>query len=133
MTSQGIAPSVLRERLDAVDADLNAEDAVGYAALDTPLNLNAFAIGLGLEKIAYDPEQFPGLLYHLEEPQATVVVFGNGVITTVDGTNSQAVRDAITATIERGEELGLLGIDSKPSVNVKVDSIPVSEELDIEG
>ena len=129
MTSQGIAPDVLRDQLDGVGADLNVEDAAGYAALDTQLNLNALAIGLGLENIAYEPEQFPGRLYHLDEPQVTVVLLSNGVLATVDGTNTQAVRDAIRTTIERGKELGLVDIDSMPSVNIESESIPITDEL----
>jgi transcription initiation factor TFIID TATA-box-binding protein len=132
MISQSIAASALRERLNAVDADLNADDATGYVTLDTALNLNALAIGLGLENIEYEPEQFPGLLYHLDDPRVTVVLFGNGVITTVDGKSNQAVQDAIRTAIDRGTELGLLDIDSMPSVNTDVDTIPVPEEFDTE-
>lgn len=58
-------------------AELNAEEG---------LNLNELAIGLGLEKTEYEPEQFPGLIYRPDTSSCTILVFGSGkvVITGVD-------------------------------------------------
>lgn len=61
----------------------------------------------------------------------TAVLFGNGVIATVDGVDEQAVTDAILTVIERGEDLGLIETDSTPSVNVTVESIPVADIVEI--
>lgn len=136
MTSQEIEPGALRDRLEAADVDLRRGEATGYISLGNKINLNAIAIGLGLENIEYEPERFPGLIYHVEEPQATVVLFGSGVLTTVDAANDQAVTDAILATVERISDLGLLGgdftsaenADTSP-VDVDIQTIPVTDEL----
>jgi transcription initiation factor TFIID TATA-box-binding protein len=50
------------------------------------LNLNKLAISLGLEKIEYEPEQFPGLVYRPDSSSCTILVFASGkvVITGVD-------------------------------------------------
>jgi TATA-box binding protein (TBP) (component of TFIID and TFIIIB) len=87
-------------------------------------------IALGLENIEYEPERFPGLIYHVDQPMTTAVLFGNGVIATVDGVDEQAVMDAIWTVVERGEDLGLIETDSTPSVNVTVESIPVADILE---
>lgn len=129
MTTESVDPSTLREQLDAVGIDLNAGDATGYVALEPDLNLNAIAIGLGLENIAYEPEQFPSLIYHLDQPATTVLLFENGVIATVDGADEEAVRDAIVTAIERIADLGLVEIDLTPSVNVN-ESIPIAEVIE---
>lgn len=130
MTTEGLTPGTLRDTLTDVGVELNAGETAGYAELEPNLNLNALAIGLGLENIEYEPERFPGLIYHVDQPMTTAVLFGNGVIATVDGVDEQAVTDAILTVIERGEDLGLIETDSTPSVNVTVESIPVADILE---
>lgn len=133
MTGPEVPPSELRDRLETLGTDLKSGDAAGYTTLDTALNLNALAIGLGLANIEYEPEQFPGLIYHVEQPQATVVLFENGVITTIDARNEQAVKDAVSVTVERAIELGLLERNSTPAVETTTESVPISDDADIEG
>jgi transcription initiation factor TFIID TATA-box-binding protein len=130
MTTEGLTPSTLRDALTDVGVELNAGETAGYVELESNLNLNALAIGLGLANIEYEPERFPGLIYHVDQPMTTAVLFGNGVIATVDGVDEQAVTDAILTVIERGEDLGLIEADSTPSVNVTVESIPVADILE---
>jgi hypothetical protein len=74
-------------------------------------------------------EQFPALVYHLDEPKVTVVLFATGVIATIDGSTEDTVVEAIQATAERLEDLGLL-VDSSPAVEVNTETIPVAEGLD---
>jgi TATA-box binding protein (TBP) (component of TFIID and TFIIIB) len=131
MTAQGITPSALREQLDSVGAELNNTELAGYVELEHHPNLNAIAIGLGLENISYEPERFPGLIYHVDRPQVTVVLFNNGVITTVDAEDDQAVKEAISKTVDRLEDLGLIDIGTEPSVEVDIDTIPIANELEI--
>jgi transcription initiation factor TFIID TATA-box-binding protein len=42
------------------------------------LNLNALAIGLGLEVTEYEPEQFPGLIYRPSSNSCTILIFASG-------------------------------------------------------
>ena len=51
------------------------------------LNLNVLA--MKLENTEYEPEQFPGLVYKLEEAKATFLLFSNGKIVCT-GTKSEA-------------------------------------------
>lgn len=65
--------------LDVADApEITIQNIVSSADLGQSLNLNAIAIGLGLENIEYEPEQFPGLVYRLDEPSVVVLLFGSG-------------------------------------------------------
>jgi transcription initiation factor TFIID TATA-box-binding protein len=132
MTTEGLTPGALRDALTDVGVELNAGETAGYVELESNLNLNALAIDLGLENIEYEPEQFPGLIFHIDQPMTTAVLFGNGVIATVDGVDEEAVTDAILTVIERGEDLGLIETHSTPSVNVTVESIPVADILETE-
>lgn len=45
---------------------LDMQNIVASADLASVLNLNAIAIGLWLENIGYEPEQFPGLVYRID-------------------------------------------------------------------
>lgn len=81
----------LRERfltfLSDIDAIENATDEwfsvqnyVCTGELNQTLNLNALAIGLGLEQTEYEPEQFPGLIYRPEGHNGVVLLFATGRI-----------------------------------------------------
>jgi transcription initiation factor TFIID TATA-box-binding protein len=48
--------------------------------LGETLHLEAVAIGLGLEDVEYEPEQFPGLIYRLEEANVAILLFGPGSV-----------------------------------------------------
>jgi len=49
------------------------------------LNLNAVALGLGLENIEYEPEQFPGLVYKIKRPKVVVLIFRSGKLVITGG------------------------------------------------
>ena len=75
----------LVERLEALNIDANPDydgfdvrNIVCTADYGRGVNLNALAIGLGLENVEYEPEQFPGLVYRPESHNAVVLVFGSG-------------------------------------------------------
>ncbi|CCQ32215.1 TATA-box binding protein [Halorhabdus tiamatea SARL4B] len=66
------------------------------------VNLNALTIGLGLENVEYEPEQFPGLVYRPEGFDAVVLVFASGklVITGLTTLNTASqVLDSVSADI----------------------------------
>ncbi len=71
------------------------------------LNLNAIAIGLGLEMVEYEPEQFPGLVYRLEEPSAVALLFGSGKAVVTGAKTTNDVTLATNAVEVRLTDLGL--------------------------
>lgn len=54
------------------------QNLVCTTVLGEELNLSALAIGLGLEKTEYEPEQFPGLIYRNEDLGCVVLIFSTG-------------------------------------------------------
>ena len=54
------------------------QNLVCTTVLGGELNLNALAIGLGLEQTEYEPEQFPGLIYRNPDFECVVLVFSTG-------------------------------------------------------
>ena len=84
------------------------QNIVASADLGSELNLNAIAIGLGLENIEYEPEQFPGLVYRLSEPKAVVLLFGSGKLVITGGKKTEDVEAAVKKISKELKGLGLL-------------------------
>jgi transcription initiation factor TFIID TATA-box-binding protein len=87
---------------------IEVQNIVSSASLEQSLNLNAIAIGLGLEQIEYEPEQFPGLVYRLDDPDVVVLLFGSGKLVITGGTETDEAQQALTHVQDRLSELGLL-------------------------
>lgn len=89
------------------DPDITVQNIVSGVDLGVSLNLNAIAIGLGLENIEYEPEQFPGLVYRLDEPDVVVLLFGSGKAVITGGKNIDQPAEAVDVVTDRLSELGL--------------------------
>lgn len=87
---------------------VTVENIVANADLGYRLDLNAVAIGLGLEHVEYEPEQFPGLVYRVDDPAVVVLVFGSGKVVLAGANQLQAVERALKTVADRLAELGLL-------------------------
>ena len=109
--SLGIVFEALRELgLDVGDdPEIVVQNIVTSADLGRTLNLNAIAIGLGLERVEYEPEQFPGLVYRLDEVDVVALLFGSGKLVITGGKRPTDAREAVEVIVDRLEELELLG------------------------
>jgi transcription initiation factor TFIID TATA-box-binding protein len=65
--------------------EITIQNIVATANLNGEMNLNQVAIGLGLDKIEYEPEQFPGLVYRLKTPKIVMLLFSSGKIVCTGG------------------------------------------------
>lgn len=83
------------------------QNIVASVDFDYRLNLNAIAIGLGLENIEYEPEQFPGLVYRLDEPAVVALLFGSGKAVMTGAKTTEEITQATTAVETRLQELEL--------------------------
>lgn len=94
-----------------IDSDLDAEvvNIVSNVDIGYSLNLNAVAIGLGLEDVEYEPEQFPGLVYRMDEPDVVALLFGSGEAVVTGGTEKEQASTAVKHIREELDELGLAG------------------------
>lgn len=90
------------------DPEITVQNIVSSADLGESLNLNAIAIGLGLENIEYEPEQFPGLVYRLDEPEVVALLFGSGKLVITGGKQREDAEKAVDVIADRLTELGLL-------------------------
>ena len=92
----------------ADEPEITVQNVVASADFGQRLNLNAIAIGLGLENIEYEPEQFPGLVYRLDDPPVVVLLFGSGKAVVTGGTTREVVERAVEVVESRLVDLSLL-------------------------
>lgn len=57
---------------------VQVQNIVASADLGQPVNLSSVVITLGLDRVEYEPEVFPGLVYRLKEPKVVILLFGSG-------------------------------------------------------
>ena len=84
------------------------QNIVSNADLTKPLHLSAIAIGLGLEHVEYEPEQFPGLVYRMDDPQVVLLLFGSGKRIIAGAQTHDDIDQPLVTITERLTELGML-------------------------
>ena len=77
------------------DLKIVIQNIVAISDLNSELNLNEVAMGLGLENVEYEPEQFPGLVYRLKEPKVAMLLFGSGKIVCTGARKTEDVSIAV--------------------------------------
>ena len=81
---------------------------VATADLGGELNLNEVAMGLGLENVEYEPEQFPGLVYRFKEPKVAMLLFSSGKIVCAGARKIEEVSIAVDKLSKELSALKLL-------------------------
>lgn len=72
---------------------ITVQNIVASGAISLDLNLNTLA--LELENTEYEPEQFPGLVYKLDDPTATFLLFSNGKLVCTGTKNKAQLDDSV--------------------------------------
>ncbi len=77
------------------DVNLKIQNIVGTTDLGHNLNLGSLAIAFGLERIEYEPEQFPGLVYRMDEPKLVLLIFGSGKVVCTGGKDIEQMESGV--------------------------------------
>lgn len=85
---------------------INVQNIVASGSINLNLNLNELT--LTLENTEYEPEQFPGLVYKLNEPNATFLLFSNGKLVCT-GTKNRAQLDEAMKRLMKNTKAALKG------------------------
>ncbi|MGZ4919175.1 MAG: TATA-box-binding protein [Halobacteriota archaeon] len=88
--------------------EIKVQNIVASADLHSALNLNAVAIGLGLENVEYEPEQFPGLVYRMSDPKVVVLLFGSGKLVITGGRKPEDATDAVDQIVKDLKRVSLV-------------------------
>ena len=84
------------------------QNMVSSADLGSEVNLNTTAITLGLEKVEYEPEQFPGLVYRINDPKVVILLFGSGKIVIAGAKKLEEAGRAVDNLADELRSAGLL-------------------------
>jgi transcription initiation factor TFIID TATA-box-binding protein len=108
--------NIIADKLNAMGIDVYKKEdlkiviqnIVAISDLGTELNLNEVAMGLGLENVEYEPEQFPGLVYRIKEPKVAMLLFGSGKIVCTGARRTEDVSLAVEKLSNELQSLDLL-------------------------
>ncbi|UZE94098.1 MAG: TATA-box-binding protein [Candidatus Pacearchaeota archaeon] len=82
---------------------ISVQNIVASGSINLILNLNELA--LKLENTEYEPEQFPGLVYKLDEPNATFLLFSNGKLVCTGTKNRKQLDEAMKKLMKTTKEV----------------------------
>ena len=80
-----------------IKPEIKIQNIVASGTVGMDLNLNILA--MKLPNTEYEPEQFPGLVYKLDEAKATFLLFSNGKIVCTGTKSEKEVHDALDMLI----------------------------------
>jgi len=80
-----------------------------------------------LEASEYEPEQFPGLVYRLDEPKVATLIFRSGKIICVGARSTNAARIALRKVVNKIKKIGIRVNEN--SIKVKIENIVVAVDL----
>jgi len=105
---------IIAEKLKNLGMDIHkdlgivVQNIVAVVNLGGELNLTETAMGLGLENIEYEPEQFPGLVYRVKEPKVAMLLFTSGKVVCAGARTKEDISIAVEKLSENLRSLGLL-------------------------
>ena len=88
--------------------EIKVQNIVASADLHSVLNLNSIALGVGMENVEYEPEQFPGLVYRLSEPKVVILIFGSGKLVITGGRVLEDAANAVDQIVKQLKSLSLM-------------------------
>jgi len=86
--------------------DIKIQNVVASANLGVEVNLEAAAEVL--ENSMYEPEQFPGLIYRMDDPKVVLLIFSSGKLVCTGAKNEDDVKRAVDNIYKLLKELKVL-------------------------
>ena len=77
------------------DHNLGIKEGDKLAGLPRKLNLNNLTFHLPFDKVEYEPEQFPGLIYRLDYPKVVCLIFGSGKMVITGARHKDEILEAV--------------------------------------
>ena len=86
--------------------ELKIQNIVASASLGGTIDLEKSAYELG--RTMYEPEQFPGLIYRMDEPKVVILLFASGKLVCTGAKREDDVYDAVNKLHQRLEDQKLI-------------------------
>lgn len=111
-----VQQSVEQKEVEESKPTINIENIVATVSLDQPLDL--YAIERAIPSVEYNPEQFPGLVYRLEEPRVTALIFKSGKMVITGAKSTQQLIEAVKKIVRNLKKHGIM-IVGRPKVQIQ--------------
>jgi len=88
--------------------EIKVQNVVASASLNGWVDLlGLYEVEMGMRgRILYEPEQFPGLIYRMEEPKVVLLLFASGKLVCTGARREEEVYEAVHKLHKRLEEKG---------------------------
>jgi transcription initiation factor TFIID TATA-box-binding protein len=103
---------------------ITVQNIVATSDLGSGINLNQVAVTLGLDRVEYEPEQFPGLVCRMESPRVVILLFGSGKLVCTGARRPADVSLAVENITKELRAADLLGGERTRSEPVRVHVSP---------
>jgi len=115
---------------EEIKRKIRIENIVASTRIADELNLDVIA--KSVDGAVYEPEQFPGLIYRLEEFKTAVLIFRSGKLNCTGAKNLETVRKTIYRVLEILRNIGMEVYD-EPKITVQniVSVFDLGQELNL--
>src|SRR3990172_4476138 len=100
--------------------DLNVVNIVASAELGGRIDLEKAVFTLG--KTMYEPEQFPGLIYRMDDPKVVILLFASGKLVCTGAKKETEVHRAVNILQNTLEEKALIAYEPKEKAVISEES-----------
>lgn len=97
------------------------------ASINLDLNLPLVKLLNHLPKSEYEPEQFPALIWRLEDQKASFLIFKTGKIVCIGSKTVKAARSAFSTLISHFRKAKIKGVPRK--FRVKVENVVATDQI----
>jgi transcription initiation factor TFIID TATA-box-binding protein len=110
-----LAFEILTQRLEDAGVAVNKNPEITVqnmvATWDTghAFDLTALTLSFGLERIEYEPEQFPGVVFRLDEPKVVMLFFTSGKVVCTGAKSVEELETAVDTVEKELKDSGFLG------------------------
>jgi transcription initiation factor TFIID TATA-box-binding protein len=131
VTSKNTQPSQYANRVPKNNFHITIENVVATAELHQNVDLESIKRSFPTAK--YDPNTFPGLIYHTRKPDVTVLMFSSGKMVVAGAKSERMVSRAVYKLIDELKTAGLVILGEPDTVirNV-VASADLCRQIDLE-
>ncbi|MEB3780775.1 MAG: TATA-box-binding protein [Desulfurococcales archaeon] len=112
--------------LDKVKPEASIENIVATVILEHPLDLNL--IETRIPDVDYNPDQFPGLVYRIQNPKVTALIFKSGKMVI---TGAKSIRQLVHAVKKILKVLMNHGIPIHGKPQIQIQNIVASANLHV--
>ena len=87
---------------------LITQNIIAHIDVNKELHLSSISTGLLLEKVSYKPEEFPGLVYQMDDLGVVLLLFSSGKIVCTGAKNIEDASKALEMMKEKLSSIGAL-------------------------